>query len=38
LESFPEQIVFGYKPGKTDDLHRHVKLFALRNGVKWSVK
>ena len=38
LESNPPQIVFGYQPGKTDDLRKHVKLFALRNGVKWSVK
>ena len=38
LESFPEQIRFSYKPGATDDLRRHVKLFALRNNVKWSAK
>lgn len=38
LESFPEQIKFSYTPGKTDDLRRHVKLFAVRNNVRWSVK
>lgn len=38
LESFPEQIRFTLKPGATDDLRKHVKLFALRSNVKWSVK
>jgi hypothetical protein len=38
LESFPEQIRFSLKPGATDDLRKHVKLFALRNNVKWSAK
>ena len=38
LESFPEQIVFRIKPGRTKDLRRHVRLFALRSNVKWSVK
>lgn len=38
LESYPEQIKFSYKAGATDDLRKHVKLFALRKNVKWSVK
>lgn len=38
LESFPEQIKFSYKAGGEDDLRKYVKLFVLRNGVKWSVK
>ncbi len=37
-ESFPEQIQFNYKPGRTRDLRPHVKLYVLRNNVKWSVK
>jgi len=38
LESFPEQIVFQIKPGRTRDLRPHVRVFALRSNVKWSVK
>ncbi len=38
LESFPEQIVFNYKPGLTDDLRPHVYTYALRANVKWSIR
>jgi hypothetical protein len=37
-ESYPEQIGFTYTVGKTDDLRRHVKLFVVRNNVRWSAK
>ena len=37
-ESFPEQVTFHHKKGLTFDLKSHVKLFVLRNGVKWAVK
>lgn len=37
-ESFPEQISFAIKPGRTRDLRPHVHVFALRSNVKWSVK
>ena len=37
LESFPEQIPFTLKGGKTDDLRSHARVFALRSNVKWSV-
>ena len=35
-ESFPEQIFFSLKPGKTFDLREHVHLYAVRSNVKWS--
>lgn len=35
-ESFPEQVVFSYKPGRTRDLRPHVYIFALRSNVKWK--
>ena len=38
MESYPEQIAFSYSPGRTRDLRPHVKIFALRANVKWSVK
>lgn len=38
LESFPEQIVFSRERGLTKDLRQHVKIFALRSNVRWSVK
>lgn len=38
LESYPEQIPFTYTPGKTRDLRPHVRLFAVRNNVKWTAK
>ena len=37
-ESYPEQVFFTYKPGRTRDLRPHVYVFALRSNVKWSVK
>jgi hypothetical protein len=37
-ESYPEQISFTLRPGRTRDLRPHVKVFALRANVKWSVK
>ena len=36
-ESFPEQILFHYKPGRTRDLRPHVKVYALRLNVKHSM-
>lgn len=36
-ESFPEQIMFSYKPGRTRDLRPHVKVYVLRSNVKWAV-
>lgn len=38
LESFPEQIPFSLRPGVTDDIRSHSRVFALRANVKWSVK
>ncbi len=35
MESFPEQIAFSYRPGRTRDLRPHVHVFALRANVKW---
>lgn len=37
-ESFPEQIMFSYKPGRTRDLRPHVKVYVLRSNVKWAVE
>ena len=37
-ESYPEQIFFTYKRGRTRDLRQHIYVFALRSNVKWSVK
>lgn len=37
-ESYPEQIFFTYKPGRTRDLRQHVRIYALRSNVTWSVK
>jgi hypothetical protein len=36
-ESFPEQVFFTYKAGRTRDLRAHVHVYALRSNVKWSV-
>jgi hypothetical protein len=36
-ESFPEQIFFSLKPGRTRDLRSHVKVYVLRSNVKWKV-
>jgi hypothetical protein len=38
LESFPEQIPFSLRPGVTDDLRSHSRVFALRSNVRWSVQ
>jgi hypothetical protein len=37
-ESFPEQIVFSHKLGRTRDLRSHVKVYVLRSDVKWAVE
>jgi hypothetical protein len=37
-ESFPETLVFSKKPGLTRDLRPHVKAYAVRNDVKYTVK
>lgn len=34
-ESFPEQVFFSRKPGKTKDNKEHIHLYALRSNVKW---
>ena len=37
-KSKPEQILFLYEVGETEDLRPHVKIFVLRSDVKWAVK
>ena len=37
-ESYPEQVFFTYKAGRTRDLRPHVHLYALRSNVTWRVK
>jgi len=37
MESYPEQVVFRLKPGRTRDLRPHVQVYALRTNVAWSV-
>jgi hypothetical protein len=37
-ESHPEHIFFKYQAGRTRDLRPHVKIFVLRNNVKWTAK
>ena len=37
-ESFPEQIMFSYKRGRTKDLKSHLKVYVLRSDVKWAVE
>lgn len=37
-ESFPEQIFFSLRPGRTRDLRPHVRVFALRSNVRWRVR
>ena len=37
-ESYPEQVFFTYKAGRTRDLRPHVYVYALRSNVKWSMK
>ncbi|MDP6634560.1 MAG: hypothetical protein QGG42_06665 [Phycisphaerae bacterium] len=34
-ESFPEQVFFKFRPGRTRDLRAHMKIFALRSNVRW---
>jgi hypothetical protein len=36
-ESYPEQVTFSYKAGRTRDLRTHVRVYALRSNVTWSV-
>ena len=36
-ESYPEQISFSRKRGRTRDLRSHIKVYALRSNVRWSV-
>ncbi|MCH8923496.1 MAG: hypothetical protein IIA67_10170 [Planctomycetes bacterium] len=36
-KSFPEQIFFRLKPGRTRDLRSHLKVYVLRSNVKWKV-
>jgi hypothetical protein len=38
LESFPEQLVFTIKPGRTRDLRSHSHVFVVRSNVKWKLK
>ena len=38
LKSFPEQVRFSLKPGRTRDLRPHHHVYALRSNVKWSSK
>ncbi len=37
-ESYPEQIRFLHKPGRTRDLVEHVRAYALRANVTWQVR
>jgi hypothetical protein len=37
-ESYPEQVFFTYRAGRTRDLRPHVYVYALRSNVKWNVK
>lgn len=37
-ESFPEQIFFTIKRGRTRDLRPHTAVYVLRSNVRWSVK
>ena len=37
-ESYPEQIHFRYRRGRTRDLRTHIHLYALRSNVRWRVK
>jgi len=36
LESYPEQVRFKYRPGRTKDLRPHVRVYALRANVRWT--
>ena len=35
LESFPEQVVFQFKPGRTRDFRPHVRVYVVRSNVRW---
>ena len=35
-ESYPEQIVFRYTPGRTRDLRPHSRVYVLRSNVRWT--
>ncbi len=35
-ESYPEQIGFRYQRGRTKDLRRHLRVFAVRKNVRWK--
>ncbi len=37
-ESYPEQVFFTYRPGRTRDLREHVRIFALRKNVAWRAR
>ena len=37
-ESYPEQIFFTHRPGRTRDMREHVRIFALRRNVAWRVR
>jgi hypothetical protein len=37
-ESSPEQVAFTLTRGRTRDLRPHLHIYALRTGVKWSVR
>lgn len=37
-ESFPEQIMFSCKRGRTKDLKSHLRVYVLRSDVKWAVE
>jgi hypothetical protein len=37
-ESYPEQVLFRYKRGRTRDLRSHLHLYVLRSNVRWRVK
>ena len=37
-ESYPKQVFFTFRRGRTKDLRRHLHVFALRSNVKWRVK
>ena len=34
-ESYPEQVFFTFRPGRTRDLRPHVRVYALRSNVTW---
>ncbi|MFC1806712.1 hypothetical protein ACFL09_07045 [Planctomycetota bacterium] len=37
-ESYPEQVFFRYRRGRTKDLRPHLHMYLLRANVRWSVK